>query len=136
MTATISEVKSGLATRLATISGLRTFAYQPDQLNPPMAFSNLDSITYYRAMNLGAVEMVFTVTVIVARATERPAEASVDAYTSPTGSASVRAAIEGDRTLGGKVDSLIVESATGINSITANDTEYLSVDFTVRVYAS
>jgi len=113
VTATISEVKSGL-----------------------VAFSNLDSITYHRTMNLGEVEMVFTVTVIVARATERPAEANVDAYTSPTGSASVRAAIEGDRTLGGKVDTLIVDSATGMNSITANDTEYLSVDFTVRVYAS
>jgi hypothetical protein len=47
----------------------------------------------------------------------------------------VRAAIEADRTLGGVVDDLIVESATGIQSVSANDTEYLSVDFVVRVYS-
>jgi hypothetical protein len=134
MTATITEVKTGLATRLATITGLRTYAYQPDQLNAPMAYSNLDSITYHRTFG-GMTEMVCTVTVIVARATERTAESSVDGYTAYSGTSSVRAAIEADRTLGGKVDDLIVESATGIQSISANDTEYLSVDFVVRVYS-
>jgi hypothetical protein len=135
MTATISEVKQGLANRLATIPGLRSFAYQPDQLNPPIAYAMLDNITYNRAMQLGAVEYQFTVTVVVARATERPAEAAIDGYTSPTGTSSVRAAIEGDRTLGGKVSTLIVETATGIQTLSANDADYLSVDFTVRVYS-
>jgi hypothetical protein len=71
----------------------------------------------------------------VARATERTAESSVDGYTAYDGTTSVRAAIEADRTLGGVVDDLIVESATGIQSVSANDTEYLSVDFVVRVYS-
>lgn len=134
MTATITQVKTGLAARLATITGLRTYAYQPDQLNAPMAYSNLDSITYHRTFG-GMTEQQYTVTVIVARATERTAEASVDGYTAYSGTTSVRAAIEADRTLGGVVDDLIVESATGIQSISANDTEYLSVDFVVRVYS-
>jgi hypothetical protein len=134
VTATISQVKAGLATRLATITGLRTYAYQPDQLNAPMAYSNLDSITYHRTFG-GMTEQVYTVTVIVARATERTAEASVDEYTAYSGTRSVRAAIEADSTLAGVVDDLIVESATGIQSVSANDAEYLSVDFVVRVYS-
>jgi hypothetical protein len=134
VTATITQVKTGLAARLATITGLRTYAYQPDQLNAPMAYSNLNTITYHRTFG-GMTEQEYTVTVIVARATERTAEASVDGYTAYEGTTSVRAAIEADRTLGGVVDDLIVESATGIQSVSANDTEYLSVDFVVRVYS-
>lgn len=133
--ATIAEIKAGLATRLATITGLRAYAYQPDQLNAPIAFANLESITYNRAMRGGAVEHIYTVTVVVARATERTAESAVDAYTNYDGASSVRAAIEGDRTLGGKVSDLLVESASGIQTVSANDAEYLSVDFSVRVYA-
>jgi hypothetical protein len=136
VTATISQIKSGLATRLATISGLRTFAYQPDQLNAPLAYPMVEQVLYHRTMFNGLNEIVFTVTVIVARPTERPAEASLDAYVSPTGASSIRAAIEGDRTLGGIVDDCQVEQASGISSLSANDADYLSVDFTVRVYAS
>ena len=136
MTATISQIKAGLATRLATISGLRTFAYQPDQLNAPLAYPMVEQVLYHRTMFNGLNEIVFTVTVIVARPTERPAEASLDAYVSPDGASSIRAAIEGDRTLGGIVDDCQVEQASGISSLSANDADYLSVDFTVRVYAS
>ena len=49
MTATVTEVKEGLATRLDTIAGLRAFAYQPDQLNAPIAFPMLDNIQIGRA---------------------------------------------------------------------------------------
>ena len=136
MTATISEVKAGLAARLATITGLRTFAYQPDQLNAPMAYPNIEQVLYHRTMRSGLTEFVCTVSVFVARPTERPAESSLDAYASPTGASSVKAAIEGDRTLGGKVDDCQVEQVSGISSISANETEYLTMDFTVRVYSS
>lgn len=136
MTATISQIKQGLATRLATISGLRTFAYQPDQLNAPIAYPNVEQVLYHRTMRNGLNEIIFTVTVIVARPTERPAESSLDAYMSPDGASSIRAAIEGDRTLGGIVDDTQVEQSSGISSLSANDADYLSVDFTVRVYAS
>lgn len=135
MTATITQVKQGLADRLATITGLRAFAYQPDQLNAPIAFSLLDSITYHRTFNTPTVEMVFTVTVIVCKADSRSAQAQVDPYVSPTGNQSVLAAIEDDTTLGGKVDTLVVTSAGAMQIISADDGDYLSVDFKVTVYA-
>lgn len=135
MTASITEVKQGLANRLATITGLRAFAYQPDQLNAPIAFSNLETILYHRTMRTPLTEMTFTVTVIVCKADSRSAQAQVDPYVSASGTYSVKAAIEGDRTLGGKVDDLIVNSAGGYQIISAEDGDYLSVDFNVTVYS-
>ena len=135
MTASITEVKQGLANRLATITGLRAFAYQPDQLNAPIAFSLLDNVLYHRTMRTPLTEMTFTVTVIVCKADSRSAQSQVDPYVSATGAYSVKGAIEGDRTLGGKVDDLIVNSAGGYQIISAEDGDYLSVDFNVTVYS-
>lgn len=135
MTATITQVKTGLMERLQTITGLRTFTEQPAQVNAPIGFANLDSIIYHRTMRQSMVEMQFTVSVIISRADERTGMASVDAYTSPTGDKSVKTAIEGDRTLKGIVDDLYVESATGVINVSADDGDYLSVDFKVMVYA-
>lgn len=135
MTATVTEVKEGLATRLDTITGLRAFAYQPDQLNAPIAFPMLDNILYHRTMRTALTEMSFTVTVIVCKADSRSAQKQVDPYVSASGASSVKAALEGDRTLGGKVDDLIVTSAGGYQIINAEDGDYLSVDFSVTVYS-
>jgi hypothetical protein len=73
--------------------------------------------------------------VVVGRASERTAQNALDGYLSYEGATSVRAAIEGDRTLGGVVQNLIVESASNISTLDANDTTYLMVDFRVVVYA-
>ena len=41
--ATIAELRDGLATNLATISGLRTGATIPENVNPPFAIIGFDS---------------------------------------------------------------------------------------------
>ena len=136
MTATVTELKNGLKTRLDTITNLRAFAQQPDQVNPSVggiAFPSLESITYHGAMSRGLVTHVFTVSVIVGRAAERTTQALMDTYLSYDGG--IRAAIEGDQTLGGYAQTLIVEEASNISTVDANDTTYLTVDFRVVVYA-
>lgn len=136
MPATISQVKDGLKARIETISGLRAFDYQPDQVNPPFAFPTLDTITYHQTgMASGGVVMNFTITLIVNRASERTAQDQLDQYMSFSGAQSLRAAIEADRTLGGVCDDLIVTNAENLTNIDANDTLYLTVDFKVTVYA-
>jgi hypothetical protein len=136
MPATISQVKDGLKTRIETISGLRAFDYQPDQVNPPFAFPTLDTITYHQTgMASGGVVMNFTITLVVNRAVERTAQDALDQYMSFSGAQSLRAAIEADRTLGGVCDDLIVTNAENLTNIDANDTLYLAVDFKVTVYA-
>ena len=124
----ISEVKTAIATALGAISGLRTYDRQPDAVNPPMAFPSLRSIEYHGAMQGGLVTQNYDITIIVGRAAERSAERLLDSFLA-YGSGSVRWAMEQDRTLGGTVDTSVLESATNIQTIDANDTTYLAVDF-------
>lgn len=132
MSSSVGQVKTAIAAALASISGLRTFDRQPDQVNAPMAFPSLRSIEYHGAMGAGLVTQNYDVTVIVGRAAERSAEALLDTYLS-YGSGGVRFALEADRTFGGTARTSIVESAGNIQTIDANDTTYLAVDFRVVV---
>jgi len=61
----IDTIRDGLATNLATISGLRTSADLPDNPSPPIAVVQLNSIQYDQAMQGGLVVYNFTITVIV-----------------------------------------------------------------------
>ena len=132
---TVTEIKQGLADRIATISGLRAYAQQPDNVNAPFAWPMLESITYNGAMGGGLVVHTFQVSVVVGRVAERTAQNQLDGYLSYAGATSIRAAIEGDKTLGGEVHNLIVESANNISTVDANDSTYLMVDFRVVVYS-
>ena len=135
MPATVSQVADGLKARLATVSGLRTFAYQPEQVNPPVAFPVLDSIDYHRAFGGGDVQMRFTIIVIVGRYLDRVAHTNLDGFLSFSGATSLRAAIEGDRTLGGVASTLVMDSSLSIGSLAIAEAEYLQVSFSVLVHA-
>jgi len=106
---TIYAMRQGLATNIATISGLRASAEIPDNPSPPIAIINLDTIDYNLAFNQGLTQYNFVVTVIVGRAAERTMQRKLDAYSEISGSQSVKLAIESDRTLGGEVQDLRVE---------------------------
>ena len=134
-TTTVSQIKTGLAANLATVSGLRAYAYQPDNVNTPFAWPLLDSIQYNGAMGGGLITHKFTISVVVGRSAERTAQTLLDGYLSYKGATSIRQAIESDRTLGGVVQDLIVESANNIATLEANDATYLAIDFVVTVYA-
>lgn len=133
MAATVHDVKAALSVAVATIAGLRAYAYQPDQVNAPMSWPILDEIRYHDAMGGGLVTQQYRIAVIVGRAAERTAQKNLDAYLSY--GAGIRFAIESDPTLGGVAQASIVESATNISSIDAGDTTYLYVEFRVTVYA-
>jgi len=130
---TVSQVKTALAAKLATISGLRTYDRQPEVINPPFAWPSLTNIEYHGAMGGGLITQTYTIGVIVGRASERSSETLLNTYLS-YGSGGVRYALENDPTLGGTVEALIVESAGAISSIDGGDTTYLSVEFRVQVY--
>ena len=135
MPATVSQVAAGLAARMATISGLRTFTYQPEQLNPPFAYPQRNSVTYHRAVGGGDVVMDWSVFVIAGRWTDRTAHALLDEFLSFSGTKSIRAAIEGDTTLGGVCQTLIVRSGLDISSLEAAGAEFLQIQLQVEVHA-
>ncbi len=131
----ISQIRTALATNLATITGLRTAAEVPDLPNPPVAIVALNSVSYDRAFAQGMTSYTFVITVIVGRAAEREAQRKLDAYISP-GANSVKNAVESDSTLGGYAYDCRVVSMDSVGSLSISDTTYLAADFTVTVIAN
>lgn len=134
MAATVTQVVTGIKNRLATISGLRAFDYQPEQINPVIGFPIVDRIEYHRAFSGGDVVFFVTVTVIVGRYTDRTAFALLDDFMAYSGAKSIRAALEGDPTLGGIASNLIVRSSADIRSASQGDAEFLEVQFQMEVH--
>lgn len=133
--ASISTIRAGIATNLATIAGLRTSAWIPDQINPPIAVVKPDSISYDTAFGRGLDTMEFSVLCIVGRVDERSAQATLDAYCTTTGTASIKAAIESDATLGSAISDLRVTAMRNYTSLNVGDVTYLAAEFAVTVYA-
>ena len=134
--ANVSDLRTGIATNLATVSGLRTAATVPDQINPPVAVVMPTSITYDTAFaRSGGDEYEFSVMVIVGRVDERMAQNKLDAYCSGSGTQSIKAAIQSNRTLGGKAFDCRVTSLRSYNQISVADVTYLAAEFVVQVYA-
>lgn len=106
----VSTVRDGLKTRLQTISGLRVYDIIPDKVTPPSAIVGQLDFTYdidnARGLDLATCDIY----VIVQRLDARSGQNKLDEYLS-SGSKSIKTAIEGDRTLGGAVNTLRVTSA-------------------------
>jgi hypothetical protein len=136
--ASITELRSGIATNLARIPGLRTSYYAPDLINPPIAIVEPDGtpVTFDIAMNRGLDQFRFTVTVIVQRMDERSGQNALDAYCAGSGDYSVKQAIELDRTLSGYANDCRVTEISSYGSISVNENQYLAAEFSVVVYAS
>lgn len=134
--ASITELREGIATNLATISGLRTAATIPDSPNPPIAIVMFDRVEYHQSYKNGLANYSFSVQVIVARVDERNAQRYLDGYVSTTGASSVLLAIESDKTLGGKAFDCVVSEMSNYGSISVGENTYLAAEFQVQVLAS
>lgn len=133
--AALTDIRNGLATRIATISGLRTAATIPDQVNPPIAIVIPERLTYDDAYNKGLVTYSFLVQVIVGKVSERTSQNKIDGFINPTGATSIKAAIEGDKTLNGVVFDTRVTEVTGYSVVQVGDIAYMSCEFRVTVLA-
>ena len=134
--ASISELRTALATNLGTISGLRTSEFIPDNPSPPIAVVQFDRAQYHLDMRNGMAEYNFVVQLIVGRVDERTAQKSLDAYCSSTGSSSVLLGVESDRTLNNKAFDCVVTEMSSYGPVLVNDITYLGAEFQVRVLAS
>lgn len=134
--ADIQQLRTALATNLATITGLRTSVDIPDNPNPPIAIVQLIRVEYHQDMRNGMSEYTFGVQVIVGRADDRSAQRNLDAYCSSDSASSVRGAIESNRTLSGYAYDCVVTEMSSYGSVLVNDTTYLAAEFAVRVLAS
>jgi hypothetical protein len=110
---TPSAVRDGLKTRLQTITGLRVFDLIPDLVTPPAAIVGQLDFTFDIANARGLDQATCDVYVIVQRLSERAGQDKLDEFLAGSGASSIKAAIEGDKTLGGAVNTLRVTSAEG-----------------------
>jgi hypothetical protein len=133
--ASITELRAGIKTNLATISGLRTSDYQPDNINPPVAIVFPISLNYDETFHRGMQTYTFAVQVIVGRVSERTGQSTIDAYCSSTGSNSIKLAIESDKTLAGKAFDLRVTDMRNYGELIVGEVNYLSAEFVVLCYA-
>ena len=134
---TILEIMQGIETRLKTIDGLRTSWYVADQINPPQAVVGCPPIENYRqAMGRGSFELRPEVYILVSAAIDRVGQALLAGFANPTGATSIPAAIEGDRTLGGKAQDCVVDSFRPLGAEEAGFIGYYGGVFSLRVIAS
>jgi hypothetical protein len=129
----VSNVRAGLKTRLATISGLRVWDVIPDQVTPPGAVVGQLDFTFdidnARGVDLANVDIY----VIVQRMDARSGQNKLDGYLAGSGATSIKAAIEGDRTLGGTVNTLRVTRAEAGTYI-QGDVTFLSYRYSLTIW--
>lgn len=89
----LANVMDEIAGRLATITGLRVFAYPPADVAPPAAIvSYPEKITFDRTYGRGADVMKgVPIVVLVGKATDRTARDRIGAYADGAGAQSIRA---------------------------------------------
>jgi len=135
MAATVKTAATALQTALATVSGLRVASYLPDTITPPQAVVTIGSVQFHGSFGpAGDAPFAFVVTVFVGRMSDRSGQDALYAYMAPTGSTSIKAAVESDPTLGGVVSYATVVSAQNIQAVEVDAAVYLAVDFTVAVH--
>ena len=132
----LTDLRTGLANRLTTITGLRSSAYIPDNPQPPVAVVMPGRITYDTAFGRGSDEYQFTIMLIVGRVADRASQTTLDGYCESSGTRSVKAAIEGDRSLGGKALDCRVTEMANQGSLAIGDVTYHTAEFNVSVIAA
>ena len=133
--AILADIRNGLKTRLATITDLNAYDEAPGTITTPAAFPIPRPIEYDETMNSDVATYTFTVRLLVQRATEEIAQTNLDPYLSPSGAQSIRAAINGDGTLGGVADWTRVGRVARYGDIEHAGAGYLGADFDVEVNA-
>ena len=131
----MGAVMDGLGVRLATITGLRVYDYQADNVSPPAAVVALpQSLDYDHTMARGTDRATFPVHVLVGKVSDRASRDALAAYLAASGAKSIKAAIEADKTLAGAAATTRVMSAA-VSVMTVAAVEHLAATFQIDVIA-
>tara|TARA_R100001440_G_scaffold37494_2_gene56810 strand:- start:5430 stop:5840 length:411 start_codon:yes stop_codon:yes gene_type:complete len=133
--AAFSSIRSGLKTRLETISGLMVYDYVPDFIDPPTALvAPFNSLNFDSTMQRGSDTYEIPVILYVSKVDAETGQDNLDSFLAASGSNSIKAAIEGDTTLGGAAMSVRVVNATDYGEYEVTQgTSFLGVTFNVEV---
>jgi len=129
------SIRDGLVTRLATITGLTAYDHVPGQINAPAATVSRRLLSFDSVMARGADDFEYVVRVFVPNADPKLAQELMSEYLAGSAGKSIKAAIEGDQTLGGVADFARVREAGEEGITQVGEVDYLAVDFIVEVCA-
>lgn len=130
----VTDVMDELTTALATITGLRAYAWARDSITPPAALVMLpNSYRYDETYGRGSDRATFDVVVCVGKADDRSAFKAIGAYADGSGAGSVKAAVDGGTYTA--CDSVRVASVT-FDVVRIAGTDYLAATFEVDVLGS
>lgn len=123
----------GLATRAKTIAGLQAFGYVPDLIPPPSFFTADVEIEYDSTFGRGMDTVYVTCRLLVSHADDRSGQRQLDGYLKGAGPKSVKAALEGERTLGGACDDLRVIRVSGYGLYEHGNERFYGAEWRVLV---
>lgn len=135
---TMALIRSGLVTALqAGITAAQVSGYVLSNPTAPSFEIELapDGVNYDMSMGRGFDEWFVTVRGLAGFTTDVGAQKTVDTWIAPSGTGSVKAAIESDRTLSGACDSLHVTSVVprAFASASVPNATYVGAEWTVRI---
>jgi hypothetical protein len=139
---TVRAIMTGIETRLETINSprMRAKATSSAAVDVPSGGGYAivgvpETIDYHRTMGNGRIQMPVRVLVLTSAADERTGQLLLADFANPAGDASVLAAIEGGKTLGGEVEDCIVQSFRSLGLVTVGDGKYIGGEFLLAVIA-
>lgn len=137
----IVAIQAGLAAAVANVTGIRqSFPRLPDDINPPTFVAGEYDLTWHGTFgSTGGLKTIpFTCLLLTSRGDTDQGRKDLATYLSDgTSTASVFAAIEADRTLGGVCKTLIVDGASGVGrQYEIAGVAYLGAEIQVRVWAT
>lgn len=135
MAASVTSLRAGLAARLATITGLEAHAVFQGQVTAPAAVVDVELINFDASGARMSDDFLFVVTLMVGAQVTPQAQANLDAYLAGSGAASVKAAIEGDCTLGGAAQLTRVVGVRKYGLLEYAGVDYCGAEFVVEVMA-
>jgi len=123
-----------MARNLSVIPDLQVSAYMLSAPTPPAVHILPDNVAFDKAMHSGLNELTMMVQLFVAMMSDLGSQVLLDRYLSPSGTLSVKAALEADLTLGGACQVLHVLTWTYRQYPRPEGESFLGADFTVQVY--
>lgn len=132
----LAGIRAGLKTRLATITVLNTYEKAPGTVTLPAAFPiPVPPIEYDETMDSDVTDYNFRIILLLQLSTLVYAQEDLDPYLDPSGSLSIRAAINGDGTLGGAAHWTRLARCSRYGEIEHNGIKYFGAEFPVEVNA-
>lgn len=136
MTVSMDDIRQGIIGNLAVITDCQKVAYRSGNSTPPAlvvaGFDEIDPTAFQRAGH----SFTMLIQGLAGEPLKRSAEQRLDRWISPFGDTDVNvwAALESDRTLGGKVDNSAVVGCDGTQVLTLdNNTEVLGTTWRLQI---